>query len=55
MKIYYFDSSALVKRYHYEKGTTAVDEILDDLEVDHDARLIDGPLEFDRHRVRVSV
>lgn len=31
MKIYYFDSSALVKRYHYEKGTTAVDDIIDDL------------------------
>lgn len=31
MKIYYFDSSALVKRYHAEKGTEVVDKILDDL------------------------
>lgn len=32
MKIYYFDSSALVKRYHSEKGTETVDKIIDELE-----------------------
>ncbi len=32
MKIYYFDSSALVKRYHTEKGTKTVDKILNELE-----------------------
>ncbi|MCK5291433.1 MAG: type II toxin-antitoxin system VapC family toxin [Thermoplasmata archaeon] len=30
-KIYYFDSSALVKRYHSERGTETVDKILDEL------------------------
>jgi predicted nucleic acid-binding protein len=32
MKIYYFDSSALVKRYHSEKGTETVDKIIEELE-----------------------
>lgn len=32
IKIYYFDSSALVKRYHSEKGTETVDKIIDELE-----------------------
>ena len=32
MKIYYFDSSALVKRYHSEKGTETVDKIINELE-----------------------
>ena len=31
MKIYYFDSSALVKRYHSEKGTEIVDKIIYEL------------------------
>jgi predicted nucleic acid-binding protein len=31
MKIYYFDSSALVKRYHFEKGTKTVDDIIYEL------------------------
>ncbi|UCG69362.1 MAG: type II toxin-antitoxin system VapC family toxin [Thermoplasmata archaeon] len=31
MKIYYFDSSALVKRYHFEEGTKTVDNILYEL------------------------
>ena len=26
---YYFDASAIVKRYHREKGTEKVDEIID--------------------------
>lgn len=32
MKIYYFDSSALVKRYHFEKRTKTVDNIIYELE-----------------------
>jgi len=32
MKTYFFDTSALVKRYHEEQGTEQVDEILDDEE-----------------------
>ena len=31
MKIFYFDSSALVKRYHSEKGTETVDKIIYEL------------------------
>ena len=31
MKIYYFDSSALVKRYHSEKGTETVDTLIYEL------------------------
>jgi len=29
MSIYYFDSSALIKRYHYELGTDVVDRIIE--------------------------
>ena len=29
MKSYFFDTSALIKRYHEEKGTDIVDEIFD--------------------------
>lgn len=32
METYFFDTSALVKRYHEEQGTERVDEILDDEE-----------------------
>ncbi|WP_152042731.1 type II toxin-antitoxin system VapC family toxin [Salinigranum salinum] len=34
MTTYFFDTSALVKRYHEEPGTKRVDEILDDEEHD---------------------
>lgn len=34
METYFFDTSALVKRYHEERGTERVDEILDEEETD---------------------
>jgi len=34
METYFFDTSALVKRYHEEQGTERVDEILDDEETE---------------------